>query len=77
MVVGMPAEDLSFPAIMMRELRIMSSATGTREDMREVLELAAAGRVKCLVEARPLDQINEIFDDMRRAKITGRVVVTM
>jgi len=55
----------------------MASATGTREDMREVLELAAAGRVKCLVEARPLAQINEIFDDMRRAKITGRVVVTM
>jgi len=77
MVVGMPAEDLSFPAIMMRELRIMSSATGTREDMREVLELAAAGRVKCEVETRPLDQINEIFDDMRNAKITGRVVVTM
>jgi alcohol dehydrogenase, propanol-preferring len=77
MVVGMPAEDLSFPAIMMREIRIMSSATGTREDLREVLELAAAGRVKCQVETRPLAQVNEVFDEMRRAKITGRVVLTM
>ena len=77
MVVGMPAEDLSFPAIMMREMRIMSSATGTREDMREVLELAAAGRVKCKVESRKLDQINEVFEEMRAAKITGRVVLTM
>jgi propanol-preferring alcohol dehydrogenase len=77
MVVGMPAEDLSFPAIMMREIRIMSSATGTREDLREVLELAAAGRVKCHVETRPLAQVNEVFDEMRRAKITGRVVLTM
>jgi propanol-preferring alcohol dehydrogenase len=77
MVVGMPAEDLSFPAIMMREIRIMSSATGTREDLREVLELAAAGRVKCQVEKRPLAQVNEVFDEMRRAKITGRVVLTM
>jgi alcohol dehydrogenase, propanol-preferring len=77
MVVGMPAEDLSFPAIMMREMRIMSSATGTREDMREVLELAASGRVKCTVETRNLEQINEVFDEMRAAKITGRVVLTM
>lgn len=77
MVVGMPAEDLSFPAIMMREISIMSSATGTRVDMREVLDLAAAGKVKCQVETRPLDQVNEVFDEMRRAKITGRVVLKM
>jgi len=76
MVVGMPAEDLSFPAIMMREMKIMSAATGTREDLREVLELAAAGRVKCQVETRSLDQVNEVFDEMRRARITGRVVLT-
>ena len=77
MVVGMPAEDLSFPAIMMREMRIMSSATGTREDLREVLELAASGKVRCQVETRPLEQVNEVFEEMRRGKITGRVVLTM
>lgn len=77
MVVGMPAEDLSFPAIMMREMRIMSAATGTREDLREVLELAATGKVKCQVETRPLEQVNEVFDEMRRAKISGRVVISM
>jgi len=77
MVVGMPAEDLSFPAIMMREMRIMSAATGTREDLREVLELAAAGRVRCQVETRSLEEINKVFDDMRRAQITGRVVLTL
>jgi len=77
MVVGMPAEDLSFPAIMMREMRIMSAATGTREDMREVLDLAAAGRVKCQVETRRLEEVNEVFEEMRAAKITGRVVLKM
>lgn len=77
MVVGMPAEDLCFPAIMMREIRIMSAATGTREDMGEVLELAAAGRVKCQVETRTLEEVNEVFEEMRAAKITGRVVFKM
>ena len=77
MVVGMPAEDLSFPAIMMREMRIISSATGTREDLREVLELAASGRVKCQVETRPIEDVNKVFDEMRRGRITGRVVLAM
>lgn len=77
MVVGMPAEDLSFPAIMMREIRIMSAATGTREDLREVLDLAASGRVRCQVETRSLEQINEVLEEMRMAKITGRVSLKM
>lgn len=76
-VVGMPADDLTFPAIMMRELKITSSATGTREDLREVLELAAEGKVRCQIEKAPLERINEIFDQMRRAQITGRVVLAM
>jgi alcohol dehydrogenase, propanol-preferring len=74
-VVGMPAEDLTFPAIMMREIRISSSATGTREDLRELLELAASGKIRCKIETRPLEQVNEVFDLMRRGQITGRVVL--
>ena len=74
--VGMPADDLSFPAIMMREIRVMSSATGTREEQREVLNLAAAGKLRCRVESRSLEEINEIFDEMRRGQISGRVVLT-
>ena len=76
-VVGMPAEDLTFPAIMMREVKIMSSATGTREDLREVLDLAAAGKVRCRIETSPIERINEIFEQMRRAQITGRVVLAL
>ena len=76
-VVGMPADDLTFPAIMMRELKITSSATGTREDLREVLELAAEGKIRCKIDIAPLEQINEVFDQMRRAQITGRVVLAL
>jgi propanol-preferring alcohol dehydrogenase len=45
--------------------------------LREVLELAAAGKVKCQVETRPLEQVNEVFEEMRRGRITGRVVLKM
>jgi propanol-preferring alcohol dehydrogenase len=77
MVVGMPAENLSFPAILMREVKIMASATGTREDLREVLEMAAAGKLRCKIETRALGEINEVFDEMRLGKITGRVVLRL
>jgi len=75
-VVGMPAEPLTFPAIMMREITITSSATGTRDDLREVLQLAAAGKVRCLIETQRLEAINEILETMRQGKIAGRMVLT-
>src|SRR5580700_4096548 len=78
LVVGLPAEDISFPPILMaaREARIQASAVGTREDLREVLALAAQGKIRCEVAARPLSQINEILDQMRRGEISGRIAVT-
>jgi propanol-preferring alcohol dehydrogenase len=74
--VGLPSEDISFPVIMMREMKIFSAATGTREESREVLQMAAEGKIRCLVEPRSIDTINETFEDMRRSQITGRAVIT-
>jgi propanol-preferring alcohol dehydrogenase len=78
LVVGLPAEDISFPAIMMaaREVRIQATAVGTRDDLREVLDMAAAGKVRCKVTSRPLAQANEVLEDLRHGRIAGRVVLT-
>lgn len=77
-VIGLPGEDLCFPAIVMvaRETRIVASSVGTRADLRELMELAAGGKVRCRTESRPLSEINEVFEEMRRGKILGRVVVS-
>ncbi len=74
-VVGLPSEDLSFPAIMMREIKIRSVATGTRDDMRAVLDLAASGKIRCLIQTCRLDDINQVFDQMRKGQIAGRIVI--
>lgn len=76
-VVGLPSEPLAFSASSMSagEIHIVASSVGTREDLREVLEMAAKGRLRCLVEPRALEEINEVFDEMKQAKITGRVVL--
>lgn len=78
-VVGLPAEPLTFQAIAMvaRETRIIASAVGTREDVRDILDLAAAGKVRCKIETRPLEAINEIFAEMKQGKISGRIVLKL
>jgi alcohol dehydrogenase, propanol-preferring len=75
MVVGLPPEELSFPAILMREIKIRSVATGTRDDVRETLNLAASGKIRCLIETSRLSRVNEIFGQMRQGQIRGRVVI--
>jgi alcohol dehydrogenase, propanol-preferring len=75
MVVGLPADELSFPAILMREIKIRSVATGTRDDLRETLNLAAAGKIRCLIETSGLSKVNDIFGQMRQGQIRGRVVI--
>ena len=76
-VVGLPKEDLTFFAddLVVGEYRIIASAVGTREEMRELLALAAAGKVRCEVEACKLEQINEVFQKMQRGQLLGRAVV--
>ncbi|HYL11207.1 MAG TPA: zinc-dependent alcohol dehydrogenase [Candidatus Acidoferrales bacterium] len=79
LVVGLPADNISFPPILMAggEVRIQASAVGTRQDLREVLNMAAKGKVRCRVAARPLAQANEVLEQLRRGQISGRVVLTL
>jgi propanol-preferring alcohol dehydrogenase len=76
-VVGLPPEPLSFQAlgIVANEIRIVGAAVGTREDMRAVLDLAVAGKLRCRVETQPLADVNAVFARMQRGNIAGRVVL--
>jgi alcohol dehydrogenase, propanol-preferring len=78
MAVGLPAENIGFPPILMAagEVRIQASAVGTRKDLEAVLELAAAGKVRCEVAARPLAEVNEVLGELKRGTVAGRVVLT-
>jgi len=78
LVVGLPAENICFPPVLMAagEITIRASAVGTRRDLKEVLALAAAGKLHCQVESRPLSQVNQVLDELRHGKATGRIVLT-
>ena len=77
LVVGLPAENICFPPIMMAagEVRIRASAVGTRQDLREVLAMGAAGKIRCQVSTRPLAQANEVVEELRRGQVSGRAVL--
>lgn len=79
MVVGMPKEEIPLAVVPLvgGEIRVMGSAVGTRADCREVLELAARGGVRCRVEAHPLEEVNALFERLRRGAVPGRAVLTL
>ncbi|MBL8292215.1 MAG: alcohol dehydrogenase catalytic domain-containing protein [Bryobacterales bacterium] len=76
-VVGMPAEPFAVSAVSVvaGEYRLLGSAVGTRQDLREILALAATGAVRCRHHVRRLDDVNAIFDEMRRGDVAARAVV--
>jgi alcohol dehydrogenase, propanol-preferring len=77
LVVGLPAGELSFPPILMAagEIQIKASAVGTREDLGEILAMAAAGTVHCQVTTRPLTEVVEVLGELSRGEISGRVAL--
>src|SRR5216683_5254982 len=74
LVVGLPAENICFPPILMAaaEVRIQASAVGTRQDVRDVLALASQGKIRCRVDTRPLSEANHALDLLRSGQVSGR-----
>ncbi len=78
-VVGMAPEPISLSTVAMvsGEFRIVATAVGTRQDLLEVLEIAAAGKVRCHTEQRKFDEANAILDEMQKGSLLGRVVLAL
>jgi alcohol dehydrogenase, propanol-preferring len=78
-LVGLPAGTFTLPikGSVAKGIRILTSAVGTRQDLREVLALAAAGKIRTIAKTARLDQINDVFERMRTGSIKGRVVLEM
>ncbi len=78
-LVGLPPGNFTLPILgcIAKGVRILTSAVGTRQDLREALALAAQGKIKTVAETCRLEEINAVFDRMRAGKIAGRVVAVM
>ena len=78
-VVGMANEPFKLSAVSLisGETKIVASAVGTRDDLRELFELVTHSPVRCTIEKRPLDGIVEAFADLKKGAVKGRIVLTM
>lgn len=74
---GLPPGDfpLSIFDTVLNGITVRGSIVGTRLDLQESLDFAAAGKVRATVETDTLDNINTVFDRMRHGQIEGRVVL--
>ena len=80
--VGLPATSEGNISInpfefFFKDPTLIYSAVGTVQDMRELMTLAADGRVKSHVSRTgPLSELGAIFDELEAGRYLGRAVVT-
>jgi D-arabinose 1-dehydrogenase-like Zn-dependent alcohol dehydrogenase len=72
------AIPLSTFQLCVRELDILGSRSGGRQDTVEAIELVASGVVTPFAsDSFPLEKINDAFDALKQGRVMGRAVVTM
>ena len=80
--VGLPATSegnlqLNPFQFFLKDPTLIYSAVGTVQDMRELVDLVAAGKVRSHVSRTgPLSELGAIFDELEAGKYLGRAVIT-
>lgn len=75
--VGLPTEsmDLSIPRLVLDGIEVIGSLVGTRKDLAEAFQAGAERKVVPQCEMRPMEDINNIFQEMEDGTIRGRMVI--
>jgi propanol-preferring alcohol dehydrogenase len=75
--VALPADNaVTIPIFetVLNGITLVGSIVGTRNDLREVFELHAAGRTTVTREVRPLSTVNESIADVLAGTVPARIV---
>jgi len=79
--VGLPAFSEGSISVdpfgfILKGLHIIGSLVGTVEEMRELVQLAADGKVKTHVgRTAKLSEINEVFEELEKGEFVGRAIL--
>lgn len=68
--VALPADNLVSLAIfetVLNGITVLGSIVGTRKDLAEVYAIHAQGRTRVIKETRRLEEVNDCFEEVRRA----------
>jgi propanol-preferring alcohol dehydrogenase len=74
---GLPPGSFDLPIFetVLKRITVRGSIVGTRKDLQEAIEFAAQGKVKANVTAAKLEDVNDVFDKMKKGQIEGRMVL--
>jgi len=72
-VVGAFAEAGELPFV--DEKTVVGSLLGSRQQMHELLELAAEGKIRAVVESFPLERVGEALVRLKQGELQARAVV--
>lgn len=75
--VGLPSEmmEVSIVKTVLDGIKIVGSLVGTRKDLEEAFQFGAEGLVVPIVQKRPVEQAPDVFDEMEKGTIQGRMVL--
>lgn len=76
-MVGLPPGNFDLPIFetVLNRYTIRGSIVGTRKDLQECIDLALEGKVKATIHPVALEDINDVFEQMKNGDIEGRVVL--
>jgi len=76
--VALPADNevhLPIFETVLNGITVVGSIVGTRQDLREVFELHAAGLTRVISEVRPLSEVNQAIADVEAGRVAARIVL--
>jgi alcohol dehydrogenase, propanol-preferring len=78
-LVGLPPGEFRTPIfdVVMNRITMRGSIVGGREDLAEAIAFAAEGKVRAEIHKAELEDINQIFDDLKAGTVNGRIVIMM
>lgn len=78
-LVGLPPGDFQTPIfdVVLKRITLRGSIVGTRKDLSEALAFAVEGKVKAHIHRATLNEINQIFSDLKAGKVDGRIVIDL
>lgn len=79
LVVGLHGGDFKMPLpwLPQKALTVRGSHVGSASELRELIDLVRAGKVKEIpVTLRPLSEVNKALDDLKAGRVTGRIVLS-
>jgi len=61
--------------MVLKRITVRGSIVGSRRDMAEAIAFAVEGKIVPQIRKARLDDINEVFADLRAGRVDGRVVL--